>query len=89
MTRILAFARHSAVDAIITGLTLAAAVELTVTSVDYDRRIVPFYLLVGPALFFRRLLPVRGAAVAFALLATVATIDPGAATTCRRSSSSP
>ena len=75
--RILAFARHSVVDALIAALSLTAAFELAVTVVPDDRAIIPFYLLVGPVLFFRRRFPLAAPTLAFALMAAVATIDPG------------
>ena len=76
MNRAVDWLRNKAGDLLIAALTVGTAFELALTSVDYDRLVIPFALLAGPVLLLRRRFPLAAPTATYAALAIAATIDP-------------
>jgi signal transduction histidine kinase len=75
MTRYLDWSRRHALDLAITGLTLGTILELALTSVDYNKAIIPFALAAAPALFFRHRFPLGAPTATFVLLVAFAAVS--------------
>lgn len=72
MNRYIEWARRNVPDLAIAALTLGTALELALTSVDYDKAIIPFALVAAPVLFLRRRFPFGAPTATFAALAAFA-----------------
>ena len=75
VTRYIDWGRRHAPDLAIAALTLGTILELALTSVDYNKAIIPFAFTAAPALFFRRRFPLGAPTATFALLAAFAAVS--------------
>jgi signal transduction histidine kinase len=77
--RYVEWCRRNFADLLIAGLTVGTILELALTSVHYNKAIIPFALLAAPVLFFRRRFPLAAPTATFVLLAAFAAIagQPG------------
>jgi signal transduction histidine kinase len=75
VNRYIEWGRHHAADVAIAGLTLGTILELAITSVPYDKAIIPFALAAGPVLFLRHRFPLGAPTATFALLAGFAAVS--------------
>jgi signal transduction histidine kinase len=75
MNRYLDWGRRHAPDLAIGALTVGAVLELALTSVDYNKAIIPFVLVAAPLLFFRRRFPLGAPTATFAALAAFAAVS--------------
>jgi signal transduction histidine kinase len=75
MSRYLDWGRRHAADLAIAALTVGTILELALTSVNYNKTIIPFAVASAPVLFFRRRFPLGAPTATFALLAAFATVS--------------
>jgi signal transduction histidine kinase len=61
-------------DLLIAALTVGTILELALTSVDYNKAVIPFALVAAPPLFFRRRFPFGAPTATFVALAAFATV---------------
>jgi signal transduction histidine kinase len=74
VNRYIDWGRRNFPDLLIAALTVGAIIELAVTSVDYNKAIVPFVVLAAPVLFFRRRFPLAAPTATFLCVAAFAAI---------------
>ncbi|HEX7311358.1 MAG TPA: histidine kinase [Gaiellaceae bacterium] len=74
MNRYIEWGRRNFPDVLITGLIVGTVIELAVTSVDYNKAIIPFALAAAPLLFFRHRFPLAAPTATFICLAIFAAI---------------
>jgi len=72
--RVIEWARRNFGDLMIAVLTIGTIVELAVTSVSYNKAIIPFALVAGPVLFLRRRFPFGAPTTTFAALVGFGTV---------------
>jgi signal transduction histidine kinase len=75
VNRYIDWGRRNFPDLLIAGLLLGTILELAVTSVNYNKAIIPLALAVAPTLFLRHRFPLGAPTAAFALLAAFAAIS--------------
>jgi signal transduction histidine kinase len=74
VNRYIDWGRRNFPDVLIAGLTIGTILELALTSVPYNKWIIPFALVSAPVLFFRRRFPLAAPATTFVSLAAFAAI---------------
>ena len=75
MNRYTDWARRHAPDLAIAALTVGTILELVLTSVNYNKAIIPFALAAPPVLFFRHRFPLGAPTATFALLVAFAAVS--------------
>ena len=75
MSRYLDWGRKHAPDLAIAALSIGTIVELALTTVNYNKAIIPFAVAAAPVLFFRRRFPLGAPTACFALLVGFATVS--------------
>jgi signal transduction histidine kinase len=73
--RFIEWARRNFGNLAITVVSVGTMIELAVTSVPYSKACIPFALVAGPALFFRRRFPLGAPTATFAALIGFATFS--------------
>ena len=68
VNRYIDWGRRHFPDLLIAGLFIGTAIELAVTSVDYDKAIIPFALASAPLLFLRHRFPLAAPTATFGCL---------------------
>src|SRR5262249_39943894 len=72
--RYIDWGRRNFPDLVIAGLTVGTILELALTSVPYNKWIIPFALVEAPVLFFRRRFPLAAPTATFVAIAAFAAI---------------
>jgi signal transduction histidine kinase len=75
VNRYLDWGRRNAPDLAIAALTIGTVLELALTTVHYNKAIIPFALAAAPVLFFRHRFPLGAPTACFALLAAFAVVS--------------
>ena len=73
--RYIEWGRRNIADLLIAALTIGTILELAITTVPYNKAIIPFALVSGPLLFLRHRFPFGAPTATFAALALFATIS--------------
>ena len=75
MNRYMDWGRRNVPDLAIAALTIGTVLELALTTVHYNKAIIPFALASAPVLFFRHRFPLGAPTATFALLAGFAAVS--------------
>ena len=75
VNRYVDWGRRNFADLLIAGLTVGTILELALTTVDYNKAVIPVALVSGPLLFLRHRFPFGAPTATFAALALFATVS--------------